>query len=240
MFVCVPLGSVHGGPRAEAAAGQAELHTLQPASSGPPGTSPRQRDNPQKCSGAGRRPQMKTGSSSFSLIPLTVSLCCPQKREKRKEEEQRRKQWVDQEREKTLSRLRSFREVRLSHCLSSASPCSFSYVNNTPEAPASYLLNSIVHLSIKIQLLTTQLLRQRELWCPSAVVVDMLCNSELSHTRALNGAWRTRAFPERKVRDKGVHFGSLCGNQTAIWRLTEIRFFFLSELMPSVDIKETF
>ncbi|MED6278170.1 hypothetical protein CHARACLAT_020928, partial [Characodon lateralis] len=32
------------------------------------------------------------------------------KREKRKEEEQRRKQWVDQEREKTLSRLRSFRE----------------------------------------------------------------------------------------------------------------------------------
>ncbi|KAM7405902.1 hypothetical protein PAMP_000316 [Pampus punctatissimus] len=34
------------------------------------------------------------------------------KREKRKEEEQRRKQWVDQEREKTLSRLRSFREKR--------------------------------------------------------------------------------------------------------------------------------
>ncbi|XP_057691604.1 WASP homolog-associated protein with actin, membranes and microtubules [Corythoichthys intestinalis] len=32
------------------------------------------------------------------------------KREKKKEEEQRRKQWVDQEREKTLSRLRSFRE----------------------------------------------------------------------------------------------------------------------------------
>ncbi|KAM4593743.1 WASP homolog-associated protein with actin, membranes and microtubules [Odontesthes bonariensis] len=34
------------------------------------------------------------------------------KREKRKEEEQRRKQWVDLEREKTLSRLRSFREKR--------------------------------------------------------------------------------------------------------------------------------
>ncbi|XP_054588324.2 WASP homolog-associated protein with actin, membranes and microtubules isoform X1 [Nothobranchius furzeri] len=34
------------------------------------------------------------------------------KREKRKEEEQKRKQWVDQEREKTLSRLRSFRERR--------------------------------------------------------------------------------------------------------------------------------
>ncbi|KAK9543019.1 hypothetical protein VZT92_000833 [Zoarces viviparus] len=34
------------------------------------------------------------------------------KREKRKEENQRRKQWVDQEREKTLSRLRSFRERR--------------------------------------------------------------------------------------------------------------------------------
>ncbi|CAG5858577.1 unnamed protein product [Menidia menidia] len=34
------------------------------------------------------------------------------KREKRKEEEQSRKQWVDQEREKTLSRLRSFREKR--------------------------------------------------------------------------------------------------------------------------------
>lgn len=34
------------------------------------------------------------------------------KREKRKEEEQRRKEWVDKEREKTLSRLRSFREKR--------------------------------------------------------------------------------------------------------------------------------
>lgn len=47
---------------------------------------------------------------------LSVSLCCSQKREKRKEEEQSRKQWVDQEREKTLSRLRSFREVRVSFC----------------------------------------------------------------------------------------------------------------------------
>ncbi|KAK5935530.1 hypothetical protein CgunFtcFv8_020885 [Champsocephalus gunnari] len=34
------------------------------------------------------------------------------KREKRKEEDQKRKEWVDQEREKTLSRLRSFRERR--------------------------------------------------------------------------------------------------------------------------------
>ena len=55
----------------------------------------------------------------FFLISLAVSLCCPQKREKRKEEDQMRKEWVDQEREKTLSRLRSFREVRLCHCLCS-------------------------------------------------------------------------------------------------------------------------
>ncbi|XP_068455577.1 WASP homolog-associated protein with actin, membranes and microtubules [Clinocottus analis] len=34
------------------------------------------------------------------------------KREKRKEEEERRKQWVDEQREQTLSRLRSFRERR--------------------------------------------------------------------------------------------------------------------------------
>uniref|UniRef100_A0A3P9JPC9 WASP homolog associated with actin, golgi membranes and microtubules n=1 Tax=Oryzias latipes TaxID=8090 RepID=A0A3P9JPC9_ORYLA len=34
------------------------------------------------------------------------------KRENRKEEEKRRKEWVDQEREKTLNRLRSFREKR--------------------------------------------------------------------------------------------------------------------------------
>ncbi|KAG7483018.1 WASP-like-associated protein with actin, membranes and microtubules [Solea senegalensis] len=34
------------------------------------------------------------------------------KREKKKEEDQRRKDWVDQEREKTLSRLRSFRQKR--------------------------------------------------------------------------------------------------------------------------------
>ena len=40
VFVCF-LGSVHGGPGAEAAASQAELRSLQPASSGPPGTSPR-------------------------------------------------------------------------------------------------------------------------------------------------------------------------------------------------------
>ena len=34
-----------------------------------------------------------------------------QKREQRKEEEEKRKEWVDQERERTLIRLRSFREV---------------------------------------------------------------------------------------------------------------------------------
>ncbi|MEQ2196607.1 hypothetical protein XENOCAPTIV_005209, partial [Xenoophorus captivus] len=55
-----------------------------------------------------------TGFRFFVSSVVNVCLCCLQKREKRKEEEQRRKQWVDQEREKTLSRLRSFREVRLS------------------------------------------------------------------------------------------------------------------------------
>lgn len=79
----------------------------------------------------------ETGSNCFCVILLTVSLCCLQKREKRKEEEQRRKQWVDQEREKTLSRLRSFREVRLCHCLCTAPHCSFSFINKTSEAPAS-------------------------------------------------------------------------------------------------------
>lgn len=69
--------------------------------------------------------QIKTRSNSLPIITsLAIFLCCLQKREKRKEEEQRRKQWVDQEREKTLSRLRSFREVRVSHCFCSASPCS--------------------------------------------------------------------------------------------------------------------
>uniref|UniRef100_A0A8C9RW20 WASP homolog associated with actin, golgi membranes and microtubules n=1 Tax=Scleropages formosus TaxID=113540 RepID=A0A8C9RW20_SCLFO len=41
--------------------------------------------------------------------------CLLQKRERKREEEQRRKEWVDQEREKTLSRLRSFRECGISH-----------------------------------------------------------------------------------------------------------------------------
>ncbi|XP_061669807.1 LOW QUALITY PROTEIN: WASP homolog-associated protein with actin, membranes and microtubules [Syngnathoides biaculeatus] len=48
------------------------------------------------------------------------------KREKRKEEEQRRKQWVDQEREKTLNRLRSFREK-----------CQGQYVLKTPQSRRS-------------------------------------------------------------------------------------------------------
>lgn len=57
---------------------------------------------------------LATGSR-FRRLLLTVSPCCLlQKREKRKDEEQKRKEWVDQEREKTLSRLRSFREVRRS------------------------------------------------------------------------------------------------------------------------------
>lgn len=61
------------------------------------------------------------------LSPCTSHLfhCLPlQKREKRKEEEQRRKEWVDKEREKTLGRLRSFREVRLSYCLTTCQPSS--------------------------------------------------------------------------------------------------------------------
>lgn len=160
---------MHGGPRAEAAASQTELHTLQPASSGPPGTSPRQRDNPAPAAATN-----ETGSNSLSLIPLSVSLCCLQRREKRKEEEQRRKQWVDQEREKTLSRLRSFREVRLPHCLRSASPrpAASLLLIKSPEAAASYQLNSIDRLKIKIQLLNTQPPHQRRFWWPSAVVVD--------------------------------------------------------------------
>ena len=54
----------------------------------------------------------ETVSGLFSPTLLTVSLCCLQKREQKKEEEERRKTWVDQEREKTLSRLRSFRQVK--------------------------------------------------------------------------------------------------------------------------------
>lgn len=69
-----------------------------------------------------QEPQMKPDPIlSLPLKALTVSLCRLQKREKKKEEEQRRKEWVDEQREKTLSRLRSFREVRRSHCLRSAS-----------------------------------------------------------------------------------------------------------------------
>lgn len=82
-------------------------------------------------------------------MPLSVSLCCLQKREKKKEEEQRRKEWVDKEREKTLSRLRSFREVRRSHSFCSAFACSSLRVNKTRGDAASYPLNAIVHLKNK-------------------------------------------------------------------------------------------
>lgn len=81
----------------------------------------------------------ETGFKPPSLIAPTVSLFCLQKREKRKAEEQRRKEWVDQEREKTLSRLRSFREVRLFYCLCFISPCYLSSVSWTPEALASFI-----------------------------------------------------------------------------------------------------
>lgn len=105
-------GSVHGGSGGEAVSSHAQLFTLQPASSGPPGTSPRQRGSPHRHPHAGSSHRW----SGIRGSCLSVSLCRSQKREKRKEEEQRRKQWVDQEREKTLSRLRSFREVRVSFC----------------------------------------------------------------------------------------------------------------------------
>lgn len=88
-------------------------------------------------------------SRCFSPVPLSVSLCCLQKREKKKEEEQRRKEWVDKEREKTLSRLRSFREVRRSHSFCSAFACSSLRVNKTRGDAASYPLNVIVHLKNK-------------------------------------------------------------------------------------------
>lgn len=72
------------------------------------------------------------------LTPSAVSPPCRlQKREKRKEEEQRRKQWVDEEREKTLSRLRSFREVRLAGCAPRDLPTAASSANKTPETPRS-------------------------------------------------------------------------------------------------------
>lgn len=81
------------------------------------------------------QPQIKLDPNHLVREPHTVSLCrLLQKREKRKEEEQRRKEWVDQEREKTLSRLRSFREVRLGYCLYLTSSCSLPSANTTSEA----------------------------------------------------------------------------------------------------------
>lgn len=109
----------------------------------------------------------ETGSNSFSLMPLSVSLCCLQKREKRKEEEQRRKQWVDQEREKTLSRLRSFREVRLSHYICSLPTAAPIFVHKT-----SYPI--VFHLRINAQALTTHPCHQRNLRRPHVLTMDRL------------------------------------------------------------------
>lgn len=120
MFLCM-LGSVYGGPGAEAAAGQAERCTLQPA--------------PSDSSGMCHCSEKPTKANEMDLnkpARLTIFYCLPlQKREKRKDEEQRRKEWVDQEREKTLSRLRSFREVRLSNCLNAcqSSPRDSSFIH---------------------------------------------------------------------------------------------------------------
>lgn len=107
MIWCL-LGSVYGGPGAEAAAGQAECHPLQPAPSGPSGM----------CHGS-EKPTLAAAANETGFQPACLPL---QKREKKKEEEQRRKEWVDKEREKTLGRLRSFREVRLSYCLTTCQP----------------------------------------------------------------------------------------------------------------------
>lgn len=60
------------------------------------------------------------------------------------------------------------------------------------------LLHSFVHLRIQNWLLTAQPPHERRFWWPSAVVVHLLCSVELSYSRALHGAWRTRALPERK------------------------------------------
>lgn len=77
--LCV-LGSVHGGPGAEAAARQADLRSLQPASSGPPGTSPRQRDAAASTGAAN-----ETRSDSFS--PSKSSHCLPLSSAEAREEE---------------------------------------------------------------------------------------------------------------------------------------------------------
>ncbi|KAM3877408.1 LOW QUALITY PROTEIN: WASP homolog-associated protein with actin, membranes and microtubules [Diretmus argenteus] len=56
--------------------------------------------------------EQKQHAAVQSSIQFTQHHQVHLKREKRKEEEQRRKEWVDLEREKTLTRLRSFREKR--------------------------------------------------------------------------------------------------------------------------------
>lgn len=63
-------GSVHGGPGAEAASSQAELHPFQPASSGSPGTSPQQPDSPHK-------PSKRRQGSGLSFFYFNSSQCLP-------------------------------------------------------------------------------------------------------------------------------------------------------------------
>ncbi|KAM6943049.1 WASP homolog-associated protein with actin, membranes and microtubules [Xenentodon cancila] len=70
------------------------------------------RNKKDQCMEAHEQKQMSAKKSS---IVFSQHHQVQLKREKRKEEEQRRKQWVDEEREKTLSRLRSFREKRQGH-----------------------------------------------------------------------------------------------------------------------------
>ncbi|XP_037103759.1 WASP homolog-associated protein with actin, membranes and microtubules [Syngnathus acus] len=67
------------------------------------------RNKKDQCVEAHKQKQL---TAEHSSIVFTQHHQVHLKREKRKEEEQRRKQWVDQEREKTLNRLRSFREKR--------------------------------------------------------------------------------------------------------------------------------
>ncbi|XP_045061659.1 WASP homolog-associated protein with actin, membranes and microtubules [Coregonus clupeaformis] len=56
--------------------------------------------------------EQKLRAAQHSSTHFTQHHAVALKREMRKEEERRRKEWVDQERESTLSRLRSFREKR--------------------------------------------------------------------------------------------------------------------------------
>uniref|UniRef100_A0A5F9DJW4 WASP homolog associated with actin, golgi membranes and microtubules n=1 Tax=Oryctolagus cuniculus TaxID=9986 RepID=A0A5F9DJW4_RABIT len=57
------------------------------------------------------------------------------KRDKMKEEEQKNKEWINQERQKTLQRLRAFKEVRSGHRLVAASTPSLSLPHPHPTPP---------------------------------------------------------------------------------------------------------